>query len=195
MKNEKELPWEEIYHLWQLAMTKYPELKDPNLCQRRLFSEPRFGPIYHFNWVNKNNMEAAIQEDLRILASAWPEIGSQWSKGTIMTAALLASCETEEELAAVWLSAFARSWLGRGYPTNTTEHNLSNISEKARFVFAPRYGYWHHNSSDLFPEEYISRYLLYSCDELSAMSIVDLAAANASLVMTHYTPVEYEMAK
>ena len=41
----------------------------------------------------------------------------------------------------------------------------------------------------------ISRYLLYSCDELSAMSIVDLAAANASLVMTHYTPVEYEMAK
>jgi hypothetical protein len=37
------------------------------------------------------------------------EIEAGWSKGTIRTAALLCSCEKEEEFAAVWICAFVLS--------------------------------------------------------------------------------------
>ena len=92
------------------------------------------------------------------------EIEAGWSKGTIRTAALLCSCEKEEEFAAVWICAFVLS-LMRG---------RSGGDETHRNAF------------------YIPMELFWEDKKLSVSALVKLAALNAAVVIGNYTPVEYK---
>ena len=109
------------------------------------------------------------------------EIEAGWSKGTIRTAALLCSCEKEEEFAAVWICAFVLSL-----------RNAFNLEYEAAPVFARKYGYWHSNSREFFPEFYIPMELFWEDKKLSVSALVKLAALNAAVVIGNYTPVEYK---
>ena len=100
------------------------------------------------------------------------EIEAGWSKGTIRTAALLCSCEKEEEFAA--------------------HRNAFNLEYEAAPVFARKYGYWHSNSREFFPEFYIPMELFWEDKKLSVSALVKLAALNAAVVIGNYTPVEYK---
>lgn len=139
--------------------------------------------------------EEAVQEDLKILASGYPEVGTSWSRGTIKTASLLADCETEEEFAAVWLSAFALSLTRKGGEWDTTKRNAAIIEQEACSIVTKRHGYWHASSRDFFPVFYIPTNLFWESKDLSAATLVELAAINAALVMAHFIPVEYKVVR
>ncbi len=194
MNRDNTVKWKDIYHIWQAAVRKYPELQNLPLYRSVAFSEPRFGPCFYFNWIKKEEEEKAIREDLAALASSWPEVGMNWSRGTVKTAGLLAFCETEEEAAAVWICAFALFLDRRGGGRNTTTGNAYLLEREACGVFARKRGYWHTSSRDFFPDCYIPEGLLWERETLSVSTLVELAAINAAMVMTHYTPVEYKMA-
>ncbi len=187
MNKENTANWPELYQSWQYSKWKYPRLDYPLQCQRISIEEPKYGPAYHYNWVERDTVESDVQRDVTLL-SRWIEPGSQWSRGTVKTVELLTSCETEEELAAVWIAAFARSWIG----PEERSHTISIIEDEARSVFVRRYGYWHYNSTDLFPGNFFPDSLIRECGELSASTIIELAAFYASLVMGRYVPVEYK---
>ena len=64
------------------------------------------------------------------------EIEAGWSKGTIRTAALLCSCEKEEEFAAVWICAFVLSLTRGRSGGDETHRNAFNLEYEAAPVFA-----------------------------------------------------------
>ena len=189
--NDDALAWKELYAHWGIAIMKFPELQGNLDIRRVAIHEPKYGPVYFYNWVDKRNEEAAIREDVRKEASTWQEIGSEWSKGTLTTATLLASSKTPEELAAVWITAFALALQKRLKHHNALHHNAFMVVHSASAVFAQRYGYWHHNSSNFFPEFYVPYSLLWDDVPLTQFVIVELAALNAAHVLAHFTPIEY----
>ncbi len=184
--------WNDIYRDWKIETRKFPELCGQLRYLSVNISKPQYGQCYFFDWVPKIDEENAIQAGVTALASGWPEVGTSWSKGTIKTASLLASCETEEECAAVWLCSFALSLLRHETDRCETYRNALHLEHEACAVFARKYGYWHSSSRDLLPESYIPANLLWESKDLSVSTLVELAAINAALVMTHYTPVEYK---
>lgn len=192
MNKENIVQWDDIYHYWRAATSKFPELQGPLRCLRADISEPKYGPIYYYDWVEKENAEAAIQKGVTALASGWPELGTPWSKGTIRTACLLVSCKTEEELAAVWLCASSLSLLRNGAGESGMQRGAADIELKTCKIFARKYGYWHSNSRDIFPELYIPMKLLRDSKDISVPMLLELAVINAALVMAHFTPVEYK---
>lgn len=107
------MKWEDIYKVWKWEMCKFPVLSAQKYCLKTEISKPRFGPCYSFNWIEKEREKESIESDVAALTSGRMEIEAGWSKGTIRTAALLCSCEKEEEFAAVWICAFVLS-LTRG---------------------------------------------------------------------------------
>ena len=185
--------WRELYSYWNLAIKKFPQLGSETSCLKVDITEPKFVPIYYFNWVPKAETQKAVQADIKQLASGWPEIGDSWSKGTVRTAGLLASCETKEETAAVWLSAFALSLLRKGKHWNTTKRNAADIEQEAHILLAGKHGYWHASSKEFFPQFYIPEKLFWESQELSVSTLVELAALNAALVSANFVPVEYKL--
>ena len=193
MSLESTIKWKDIYLIWDAATTRLPELCKRPCCRSVDISKPLFGPCYYYNWVKNGEMDIAIQKDLAILDSEFLEVGMSWSKGTLMTASLLSSCQDGEELAAVWLCAFALTLLRQ----NIIDHQetrilLSNLQREACAVFARKYGYWHSNSRTLLPEFYIPTELFWENTPLSLSVLVELAAINAASVLAHYTPIEYK---
>ena len=87
------------------------------------------------------------------------EIEAGWSKGTIRTAALLCSCEKEEEFAAVWICAFVLSLTRGRSGGDETHRNAFNLEYEVAPVFARKYGYWHSNSRE-FSRNFI---FLWNC--------------------------------
>ena len=187
--------WRQIYDDWNWAVRDFPELRSLSCCMKINITQPQYGPVYHFDWVAKGTEEEAVQEDLKILASGYPEVGTAWSRGTIKTASLLADCETEEEFAAVWLSAFALSLTRKGGGWDTTKRNAAIIEQEACSIVTKKHGYWHASSRDFFPAFYIPTNLFWESKDLSAATLVELAAINAALVMAHFTPVEYKVVR
>lgn len=66
------------------------------------------------------------------------EIEAGWSKGTIRTAALLCSCEKEEEFATVWICAFVLSLTRGRSGGDGTHRNAFNLEYEAAPVFAEK---------------------------------------------------------
>ena len=159
MSKNDTMKWEDIYKVWKWEMCKFPVLSAQKYCLKTEISKPRFGPCYSFNWIEKEREKESIESDVAALTSGRMEIEAGWSKGTIRTAALLCSCEKEEEIAP---------------------------------VFARKYGYWHSNSREFFPEFYIPMELFWEDKKLSVSALVKLAALNAAVVIGNYTPVEYK---
>lgn len=189
--NDDALTWKELYAHWEIAVMQFPELQG-NLDFRRVtIQEPKYGPVYLYNWVDKRNEETAIREDVRKETSTWQEIGSEWPKGTLTTAMLLASSKTPEELAAVWITAFALALQKRSEHHNVLHYNAVIVEHSASPVFAQKYGYWHHSSNNFFPEFYVPRSLLWDNVPLTQFVIVELAALNAAQVLVHFTPIVY----
>lgn len=120
------------------------------------------------------------------------EIEAGWSKGTIRTAALLCSCEKEEEFAAVWICEFVLSLTRGRSGGDETHRNAFNLEYEVAPVFARKYGYWYSNSREFFPEFYIPMELFWEDKKLSVSALVKLAALNAAVVIGNYTPVEYK---
>ena len=83
-KNDK-ATWRQIYDDWNWAVRDFPELRSLSCCMKINITQPQYGPVYHFDWVAKGTEEEAVQEDLKILASGYPEVGTAWSRGTIKT--------------------------------------------------------------------------------------------------------------
>lgn len=81
-KNDK-ATWQQIYDDWNWAVRDFPELRSLSYCMKINITQPQYGPVYHFDWVAKETEEEAVQEDLKILASGYPEVGTSWSRGTI----------------------------------------------------------------------------------------------------------------
>ncbi len=194
VKKKDILEWKDIYELWGYAISELPELhiQQPHLSVG--FSEPKYGQVCYFNWARKGDEEKTVQSDL-VTLSRWQEIGENWSKGTIRTASILARCETDEERAAVWIAACMLSLTRSGIAINTTIRNAHQIEHQARIYFTHKYGYWHTNSREFFPEFYIPNGLLWDGKELTAPTLIELAALNASMVLTHYTMIEYKMSR
>lgn len=191
MSTNEMMKWSEIYCLWQSEVRKFSNLLNQTKCLRVAITKPQYGPLYYYNWVPNGTVDTSIQEDIKVLASAWPEIGTSWSKGTIRTAALLADCKTEEDTAAVWLCAFALTLLRSGSKWDETKRNAAKIEQEARTVFASEHEYWHTSSRAFFPQFYLPDGLFWDADNLSISTLIELAVVNASLVAAHYTPVEY----
>lgn len=192
MNREQIVKWKDIYSWWKAAIIIFSEIQGSIRCLRVDISEPKYGPICYYDWVKKDNEEATVKAGVAALASRWSELDSPWSKGTINTVSMLASCEAEEEFAAIWLCAFSLTLLRRGLDRSGTRKNAACIERESCAVFARKYGYWHHSSRDFFPEFYIPDGLLWESEDLSVLSLVELAAVNASLVMSHFTPIEYK---
>ena len=190
---KRECKWEDIYQHWKFAARKYPELQGENKCLKIEINEPRFGQVYHYNWIDNSKKEQSIKKDISALASMYLDIGEEWSKGTIKTAGILSCCETEEEFAAVWICAFVTEIeRNRSEPTETLR-NAMRIAYEAYNIFVSKCGNWHSASRMLFPESYIPISLFYDTKNMSFQTLVELAAINAALVLAHYTPVEYKL--
>lgn len=101
-------------------------------------------------------------------------------------------CESEEEMAAIWLCAFALAIERNSRNGDSLSRLAAEIQYKACPLFAQKYGYWHHQSRDFFPEFYIKSGLLREENSISLPAFIELAVLNAALVMNHYTPVEYK---
>ena len=99
---------------------------------------------------------------------------------------MLCSCEKEEEFATVWICAFVLSLTRGRSGGDGTHRNAFNLEYEAAPVFARKYGYWHSNSREFFPE------LFWEDKKLSVSALVKLAALNAAVVIGNYTPVEYK---
>lgn len=195
METKKDLSWSTIYRHWNMATLGLPEIHGLPQCLKIPVSGPLYGPIYHFNWIKVGNEEPSVQENITTLSSSWLDVGTQWSKGTLHTAAFLTSCKTGEEAAAVWLHAFSLSLIRDtlcGCKIYGTKKSVINILTASSEILPQTWGYWHHNSKDFFPSFYIPYDLFEESQLLSVPVLVKLAAINASLVMTHYTPVEYK---
>ena len=72
------------------------------------------------------------------------------------------------------------------------EREKESMEYEAAPVFARKYGYWHSNSREFFPEFYIPMELFWEDKKLSVSALVKLAALNAAVVIGNYTPVEYK---
>ena len=107
-------------------------------CFKTEISKPRFGPCYSFNWIEKEREKESIESDVAALTSGRMEIEAGWSKGTIRTAALLCSCEKEEEFAAVWICAFVLSLTRGRSGGDETHRNAFNLEYEAAPVFCEK---------------------------------------------------------
>ena len=192
MYKDTEWNWEKIYGVWKIATLRFPELRGPLHYRSVNFSKPEYGPCYYFDWLTNGEEQMKIETSLKALASTWSDIPTNWSKGTIQTAALLTCCENEEELAAVWICAFALSLIRTRAIKGETQRNAVNLEHEACLLFVHDYGYWHSNSRDLFPEFYIPMDLFWDDKKFSMEELIEFAAMNAALVLAHYTPVEYK---
>ena len=192
MNKNDTMKWEDIYKVWKWEMCKFPVLSAQKYCLKTEISKPRFGPCYSFNWIEKEREKESIESDVAALTSGRMEIEAGWSKGTIRTAALLCSCEKEEEFAAVWICAFVLSLTRGRSGGDETHRNAFNLEYEAAPVFARKYGYWHSNSREFFPEFYIPMELFWEDKKLSVSALVKLAALDAAVVIGNYTPVEYK---
>lgn len=192
-KKEKTIDWQDLYDYWKRYSRYLPELQFPLQGKRIEINERIFGSVYHYNWLNKSKEEQEIEEDKRLITSTWIDPGNQWSRGTIHTAGLLMECETAEEMAAIWLCAFAHTIERNKNNRDSLSRLAAEIQYKACPLFAQKYGYWHHQSRDFFPEFYIMSDLLWEENSISIPAFIELAVLNAALVMDHYTPVEYKI--
>ena len=98
----------------------------------------------------------------------------------------------KKSFAAVWICAFVLSLTRGRSGGDETHRNAFNLEYEAAPVFARKYGYWHSNSREFFPEFYIPMELFWEDKKLSVSALVKLAALNAAVVIGNYTPVEYK---
>lgn len=195
MNDSIEFNWENIYGWWSYFVEFNPELKDPmNFTIRAVPDKPeyKYGYRYISNWVENNTKSSLTKTDGEMIKDAMNDAAFRWSAGEIHTAFLLTRCQTDEERAAVWISAFANTFVHNNKGNNATYNILEKIRDKSLAIFTGLYGNWKEKSSSFFPKFFFPHYVINEERELSYVSLVEMAVANAALVLNHFTPITFD---
>ena len=201
MMFDDELTWEKIYSYWCYFECFYPELKDPmNYIIKPVPKkcEQKVSQLYHSTWIEKNTRNEPKKTEAALFEQMMRDNAFLWNAGTIHTAYLLTLCQTEEERAAIWISAFARTIICKNEYLNPKDRKaiyfkLEDILYKSCALFAPLQGGWHVKSQTFFPQFFFPHYILSEKNDFSYVSLIEMAATNAALILNHYTPITYEL--
>ncbi len=189
----EQMKWQEARKLWDLGQYSFPRSLSAPVSADTVQIECNPGSrIFGYDWLENTEAEKRkklIEKNpLEFLYFTKPS-----NKGTILTARLLAECETEEERAALWIAANARELSEYGTVKNLGHY--ANLLYLAACEFLiPRCGVWHHAMKKLVPAVMIPYSVLDSMIIKDAAPVMGLIQMNTFLLQNSWTILRYASA-
>jgi|LSQX01.2.fsa_nt_gb hypothetical protein len=145
--------------------------------------------IWGYDWIHRDEYNARIKQ-VTLQTNEFLLFGHMLNKGTLHTVEMLASANNNEERAAIWLYAFFRD-IDR-FLNGGSRHAFAHVIQNEAYGYLSEHYYmWHHAMRKLTPNIYFHYGLFENIELKSFEPFVEIAMANAAMVLNDYTAVLY----
>ena len=170
MQKHAEITWAEMFRQWQQYRERFPQLFGDFPVTRVFIPCPPTDELlfWGYDWIKPR---------------AFLHLGDVLNKGTLHTLHMLAETKSDEERAAIWISAFLYDVLDSRIIHSDTGGFSCKLHSVSYGFLRSKYYLWHHAMRKLVPEIFFgyefSAHALFDSRE----PFIEMAAIHAEIVM------------
>lgn len=191
MQKHAEVTWDEVFQQWRRYRLRFPQLFG-DFPVTRVFvpCQPADGAFWGYDWIKPEQYEKRIKY-VTEYPRAFLHLGDVLNKGTLHTLHMLAETKSDEERAAIWISAFLYDVLDSRIIHSDTGGFTYKLYSASYEILRSKYYLWHHAMRKLVPEIFLGYEFLAHVSFDSWEPFIEMAAIHAEIVMNRYVAVLY----